>query len=351
MKVCFVLPGYPRRPIGGYKIVFEYANKLVNNGYEVNILFQNNEALDNYLLPEFLKLKFIKLFTKIEPRWFDLDKRIKKLSFRNSKCVDEIKSTDIAIATALSTADFTKKTFENSKLCYLIQDFENWNGISDKDVYKTYDMGFKNIVVSKSLKKIVDSHSSSKSIYVQNPIDTDIYRIQIPIKQRKPNIIGMLYHSNPAKGSKYALSAIKKVKNKFPDLQLIMFGTADKPKHLPDWIEYHQNASQEETIKIYNKVSIFASATIFEGFGLTGLEAMACGAALVSTDYPAVREYANNDNAMLSPIKNIDLLSENIETLIKDQDKRIEIANNGHETAQGYSMDNAYKKFEKAILD
>lgn len=351
MKICFVLPGYPRRPIGGYKIVFEYANELVKDGYEVNILFQNNDALKGYPLPEFLKLRFIKLFTKLEPRWFTLDKRIKKLSFRNDNCLNEINSTDIAIATALSTAAFTKQTFKNSKLCYFIQDFENWNGISKEEVYDTYNMGFKNIVVSKSLKEVVDSHSSNKSIYVQNPIDTDTYKIQNPIQNRSSNLVGMLYHKNPAKGSKYALAALKKVKMDFPELHLIMFGTADKPKNLPDWIEYHQNASQDETIRIYNKVSIFVSATIFEGFGLTGLEAMACGAALVSTDYSAVREYANESNSMLSPVKNIDLLSKNIESLMNDADKRIEIAAKGHETAQAYSMKNAYERFKKAILD
>lgn len=351
MKICFVLPGYPRRPIGGYKIVFEYANELVNHGYKVNILFQNNEALDGYPLPEFLKLRFIKLFTKIEPRWFKLDKKIKKLSFRNNESTDEISTTDIAIATALSTVKFTKNTFKNSKLCYFIQDFENWNGISDKEVYQTYNMGFENIVVSKSLKDIVDSHSESKSTYVQNPIETNRYKINTPINKRKSTEIGMLYHKNVAKGSKYALAAIKRVKQKYPDLHLTMFGTADKPKDLPNWIEYHQNASQEETIRIYNQVSIFVSATIYEGFGLTGLEAMSCGAALVSTDYPAVREYANHENAMLSPVKNIDLLSKNIEELIDNPDKRISIATQGHETAQFYSMANAYKNFEKAILN
>ena len=36
---------------------------------------------------------------------------------------------------------------------------------------------------------------------------------------------------------------------------------------------------------------------------------------------------------------------------MNDADKRIEIATKGHETAQAYSMKNAYERFKKAILD
>ncbi|UNL46184.1 glycosyltransferase family 4 protein [Lactobacillus amylovorus] len=350
MKICFILPGYPRRPIGGYKVVFEYANELVDHGYDVSILFQNNEALDGYPFPEFVKLQFIRLFTKIEPRWFNLDKRIKKLSFRNKNCTSEIKETDIAIATALSTVEFTKNMFSNSKLCYLIQGFENWNGVSNEEVYRTYNMGFKKIVVSKSLQKIVEAHSLTPSTYVPNPLDINVYNVKIPIDKRNPYLIGMLYHENPMKGSRYALAAVKRVKRIFPKIHLIMFGTAKIPENLPNWIEYHQNASQSETIEIYNEISIFVNATIFEGFGLTGLEAMACGSALVSTDYPAVHEYATEENAMLSPVKNVDSLSKNIEILIKNSKKRIKIAKNGQKMAQNYSIDKAYARFEKAIL-
>ena len=112
-----------------------------------------------------------------------------------------------------------------------------------------------------------------------------------PIEKRNPFKIGMLYHKAPYKGSKQTLNVIINLKKSYPELELIMFGTADVPKNLPKWITYYKNATQAKTIEIYNDISIFVSGTIKEGFGLTGLEAMACGAALVSTDYLGVKDY------------------------------------------------------------
>src|SRR5215470_15162667 len=38
MKVVFLLPGQGVRPTGGYKVVYEYANRLTRDGHEVSVL-------------------------------------------------------------------------------------------------------------------------------------------------------------------------------------------------------------------------------------------------------------------------------------------------------------------------
>ena len=43
-------------------------------------------------------------------------------------------------------------------------------------------------------------------------------------------------------------------KKKYPDLKVKMFGAYARPTNLPEWIEYTQNASKEETIDIYNSI-------------------------------------------------------------------------------------------------
>ena len=130
-----------------------------------------------------------------------------------------------------------------------------------------------------------------------------------------------------------------------------MFGTVKPAKNLPNWIDYTWNASTEETIDIYNRISIFVNPSIKEGFGLTGLEAMACGAALASTKYAGVKEYAvDNDNALLSPVKDPRKLADNIEKLITNPKLRMNIAKAGVLNAQRFSWDDAYKKFKKVIL-
>ena len=81
MEICFVLPRYVLHPIGGYKIVYEYANRLSQNpNYKVKILFLNKTALANKKLPVFIKNKLINHFTKCGPNWFKLDKKVERIS-------------------------------------------------------------------------------------------------------------------------------------------------------------------------------------------------------------------------------------------------------------------------------
>lgn len=347
MKISFILPSFTRRPIGGYKMVFEYANRLSNHGYDVQIVFINNDSGKQFKL---FRKEILYLATQFEPKWFKLNKNIKKISYCDKKFNQKI-STDIAIATAVGTAYPTKKMCPQARKVYFIQDFENWN-VSKEYVYSTYKLGFKNIVIAKWLKKVVDRYSLQPSVYVRNPLNIMQYRVHNPIENRDKYTIGMLYHSAPYKGSAETFNSLCKLKNRFPKLKIIMFGTCEPPKNLPTWVKYYKNASQRQTIDIYNKISIFISGSIKEGFGLTGLEAMACGAALVTTDYDGAKEYAiNGINALTVPVKDWKALREKVNYLIMNDNERKELAKNGIKTADKFSWQKAYKKFVNTILD
>lgn len=351
-KICFILPRYVRHPIGGYKMVFEYANRLsLNQKNEVFILFLNNDALAHKKIPKGVKKILIWYFTVSGPNWFLLNKNIKCISLTQKNWNKKLKNLDKVVATAATTVEYAIKLFPSAKKYYLIQDFENWS-LSNKQLYSTYDSkGFTNITVSKWLEEVVSKHTSNPTYYVQNPIDTDSYVINNKIENRNKYTVGMLYHQAKFKGTKYSLNAIYMLKKKYPKLKVFMFGAYPRPRDLPNWINYTQNASKEETINIYNSVGIFINGSVKEGFGLTGLEAMACGATLVSTDYLGVREYAiNNFNSLLSPIKDSRKLAKNIDFLFQNDKERIMLAKNGYKTAQKFSWNNAYSKFEKILL-
>lgn len=351
-NVCFVLPQYPLHISGGYKIAFEYANRLVDDGFNVSILFINDGAPHFLKIPNFSKRIIMNIITKKKIVGFDLDSRIKIYSSTKNNIESKLTNTDIVIATAAVVVNNTLCLFpKKAKKFYLIQDFETWD-LDEEELYNTYNAGFKNIVISKWLKDIVDKHTTTPSVYIRNPIDINAYKPYIPNKKRNKYTIGMLYHPAPHKGCKYTLEAIFEVKKKFPETKLIMFGTFKPNFKLPNWIEFHYKASQKETVDIYNTVSIFVCGTIKEGFGLTGLEAMACGAALVSTDYQGVREYAENGkNALLSPIKDSESLFKNIADLIENPEKKEKLIGNGQKSIFKFSWNKAYNKFKQVILN
>ena len=356
LKIAFVLPRISSVPIGGYKMVYEYANKLSNDGFDVAIFYDNSLVMDKYKIPEFIKRFLISKRTERSPVWYELNSNIEKKSSRDKNLDSFFASVDIAIATGAGTVNLVKNFFKKSKKVYFIQDFEadktgeSWSN-SAEEVYNTYNAGLINITVSKWLKEIVDQKSDRETIYVRNPLDINKYKVLTPINKRNQNTIGMLYHDRPRKGCKYTFEAIKRVRDKFPNVRLIMFGACPPPKNLPTWITYYENASQEQVIQIYNSISIFASGPVKEGFGLTSLEAMACGTALVSSDNLGAMEYAvDGKNALLSPIKDVESMEVNIERLLEDDKKRIELASEGVKTASNYSWSKAYSDFKEAIL-
>ena len=203
--------------------------------------------------------------------------------------------------------------------------------------------------MAKWLKQIVDQYSPTGSVLIPNAIDTSIYTETVPIQNRDNHTIALLYHESPHKGLKNAFKVLDKLKQKYPDLKVIMFGKFPKPE-LPNWITYYKGASQKKTVEIYNSVKVFLCSTIEEGFGLTGIEAMACGACLVSTDYRGVREYAvNNYNSLLSPVGDIDAQVENVIRIFENKELQKNISSNGIQHVKKFKWSEAMKKLNKTI--
>ena len=129
-----------------------------------------------------------------------------------------------------------------------------------------------------------------------------------------------------------------------------MFGRQKYPRNIPKWINYTKNATQKQTVQIYNNSRVYLCASVEEGFGLTGLEAMACGTVLVTTNFKGAQEYAIDDyNAMVSPVKDYRALAGNVIRVFEDRELANRLSYNGTKTALDYSWDIAKDRFIYAI--
>ena len=343
MLISFILPPASKKVVGGLKIIYQYSNYLAANDCDV-CLYYRSSGKNSKGIPEFIVRLLRKSMLIIEPKWFKLDHRIKKKDF---KLPSEIKG-DVVVASDLGSAFYGYKS-NVIKKCYFIQDFENWT-VSDDEVYKTYNYGMKNIVVSNWLKKIVDSQSHTESTYIPNGIDLGVFRITNPIDKRGHSI-AMLYHNDKRKGCDVGLKVIYRLKKKYPDLVANLFGSPQRPDDFPDWINYTQSASQKQVAGIDNQSSIFLCPSRQEGYGLTGLEGIACGCALVTTDCKGVKEYAiDGKNALMCSVDDIDELYNCCCRLLDDIDFRIKITNNGIATSKKYDIKDAKKKFLETVV-
>jgi glycosyltransferase involved in cell wall biosynthesis len=59
---------------------------------------------------------------------------------------------------------------------------------------------------------------------------------------------------------------------------------------LGDRVSFPGRVSREEKIRLMQTCAVYLQPSRFEGFGLAGVEAMSCGAAMVTSDVGAVRE-------------------------------------------------------------
>lgn len=354
MDISFVLPGIPVHVTGGTKIVLEYANRLVEKFPDtcVNLCYLNDPSvrrMGKVPLPLSIKRLINRARTQIHPRWFDLNKRI------NRRCIfsiddNSIPDADWVFATAASTADrVARLSSSKGKKGYLIQDYETWE-MDDEGLIDTYRLGMTNVVIAEWLKKIVDKATGTDDcVCISNPVDTGVFYPQADI-QRKSHTVAVLYHKGVHKGFPDAWEAIRLTKEQIPDLSVEMFGACAPPVDLPDWVHYTKDATAEQLRRIYSSAAVYLCASVNEGYGLTCVEAMACGCALVVTDFAGSKEYAvNGANSLVVPVGDIGAISRGVVEVLSDRELRVILSAGGLKTAQNLDWEVAVEKFARLL--
>lgn len=227
-------------------------------------------------------------------------------------------------------------------------------GGPEEQVNATWREPFRKIVIAKWLyeKGLELGVSSNEMLYIPNGLNHSVFRVIKPINKR-PQKIAMLYGED-FKGGRDGIKAIELAKKEFPSLQAVLFSSwLPRPSGLPRWIEYFQNPDQEPlTGKIYNGSSIYLCPSWVEGWGLPSVEAMACGCALISTDNGGVRDYAiHKETALFSPPKDPEKLAKSIIELLKDDNLRIKLAQNGYKHIQQFTWERSTDLLERFILE
>jgi glycosyltransferase involved in cell wall biosynthesis len=135
-----------------------------------------------------------------------------------------------------------------------------------------------------------------------------------------------------------------------PEIEAEFFGINERPQDLPLWIVYHQQPTQEELRRIYNRASIFLGPSHSEGWGLPPCEAMMCGSAVVATDIGGHREFCvNEETALLVPAQDPAAMALAAARLIDDQVLRLRIAESGHRNIQKFTWEAACNSFEDVL--
>ncbi len=357
MKITFVLPDYCLKPVGGAKVVYQYANQLVSRGHAVSVIhprFMRNVKYPkkNWFMSQASKV-YRSIYRPKKRSWQAIDDRV-KMTYVREPVPGNIPDADFVIATAWSTAEYVKDyAGSKGRKLYLIQHYEIWDGPADR-VADTWRAPLKKIVIAKWLyeKGLELGVDRNDMAYIPNGIDHGIFRVINGIENR-PGRIAMMYHTAEWKGSSDGIRAIELAREQVPNVQAVLFGRFKRPVSIPGWIEYRYFPGETELIEgIYNKAGIFICSSWTEGAPAPPAEAMACGCALVSTSCTGIDEYAEDGTtALLSPPKDPESMAKNLIRLLKDDRLRVRIATAGVEHIKRFTWKRAADQLEKLMQE
>lgn len=161
--------------------------------------------------------------------------------------------------------------------------------------------------------------------------------------------VGAIYYNHPNKCPEDTRRLMAALREAFPTTPQYMFSTERQPSDLKV-DEYVRLAPIEKARELYNRSKIWVLTSKDEGMPGPVLEAMLCGAVVVSADNPGSRELIRDgENGVIVPVGDIDAFVARIGALLSDEPERLRLAAAGKETAMGYTWEKSVAAMEAAL--
>ncbi|MCJ7762431.1 glycosyltransferase family 4 protein, partial [Candidatus Bathyarchaeota archaeon] len=104
------------------------------------------------------------------------------------------------------------------------------------------------------------------------------------------------------------------------------------------------HASDQDIISLYSEADVFVYPSLYEGFGLPVLEAMACGCPVITSNVSSLPEVAG-DAAILVDPQDPNAIARAIITVLKDDKLKRELSERGVEQAKKFSWEKTAQDF------
>jgi glycosyltransferase involved in cell wall biosynthesis len=165
---------------------------------------------------------------------------------------------------------------------------------------------------------------------VHNGVDTDVFRPSDEVAKRQRQILFVGNSNDPNKGARYLLEALALLRPDC-DARLALVGRDMSDDRvvpplierygLAECVEYVGTVSREELVRRYRESQVLVSPSLFEGFGLPAVEAMACGLPVVTTRAGAFPEIVEDGvNGLVVPPADAPALAAAVRRLLSDPD-------------------------------
>ncbi|BAZ11085.1 group 1 glycosyl transferase [Calothrix sp. NIES-4071] len=190
--------------------------------------------------------------------------------------------------------------------------------------------------------------------------ETELFRKQYKISLEKICLLNV-GSNHPRKNVFTTLKALEALKAKGVPIHLLKTGadfTSEQKEfiqtyNLEDCITYLGKPDKTSLVKIYNGADILLAPSLYEGFGMTILEAMACGTPVITSNVTSLPEVAGDAAILVEPM-DIQAIVEAICRLQSDGEYRQLLIDRGLERAKLFTWEitaeQVAESYEKLVM-
>lgn len=243
-----------------------------------------------------------------------------------------------------------------------------WNTILKILIKLLYNKADKIIAVSKYIRKDLICNfgvEESKTVTIYNPVDTVKINlladedVSHPWFAEKNPVILSAGRLSKEKGFDYLLKAFAIVRQKM-NVRLMILGSGSEEHFLRElsrkegvdkdvaFLGHKQNP-----FMYMRRATIYVLSSLYEGFPVALVEAMACGVPVVSTIYnPGRSEIIENEkNGLLVIAGDEKALADGMLRLLTDAKEREHFANEAKKTVEALSLEKIVQRYREILLD
>lgn len=326
LKIAYIMTS--TRVGGGTKIILEHANYLTQRGHKIYLIAHEEE-----------------------PTWFGLDEKVEFIRVPYNEIVGENIPKDVDLI--VSTTPSSILECIEQKIAPVLYFEQGDHHLFDRTVdtperldfiRKEYNVCNNIFTVSNYAREQIKSIYGKDSHVVSNAINNEVFYYEDREENDVIKIAAIGGEDWEFKGIKYILEAIKILKEKHN----IEF----------TWITPRPPITQIETTLVsppqmeigntLRNADIYICASHYESFGLPILEAMSCGASVITTDVGGNREFSiDGETCLLIEKKNTMDIVEKVEKLINDSELRKTLSVKGLKKASEYNWKRAIDEVEE----
>lgn len=153
---------------------------------------------------------------------------------------------------------------------------------------------------------------------------------------------------DPRKNLITLVRALAEIRRQVPDVELIKVGRSHFPFErerlcksatelgVRDAIHFLEDVPESDLPLLYNLADVFVSPSLYEGFGLPALEAMACGTPVVCSNAGALGEVVA-DGGLQVETREVTTLAGTLVALLQDRDRQSLLRHRGQERAAKFT--------------